>query len=128
MQFKEDFGIEKYVKLNLERNQRSILAQLRCGILPIHIETGRFTNIKAENRFCSICKTDQVEDEYHFLFHCNQYKDEREQFYTEIDTNFKIPSLPDPDKMNILFEYAPRKLSKFACKIFSKRQNIIYPM
>ena len=31
-------------------NKRSIFAQLRIGILPIMIETGRYSNIKPENR------------------------------------------------------------------------------
>ncbi|XP_053387326.1 uncharacterized protein LOC123542028 [Mercenaria mercenaria] len=35
------FETENYVKLNLKRNERSLLAQLRCGILPLRIETGR---------------------------------------------------------------------------------------
>ena len=40
------FTAEDYFKLNTNRQQRSLMAQLRCGILPIRIETGRFTNIR----------------------------------------------------------------------------------
>ncbi len=46
VEIKQDFVAEKYVKINLDRNQRSLLAQLRTGILPLHIETGRFSNTK----------------------------------------------------------------------------------
>ena len=42
---KESFDMEKYVKLNLPKHERSILAQLRLSILPLAIETGRFKNI-----------------------------------------------------------------------------------
>ena len=45
-QFKTKCETDKYVTLNLERNQRSVLAQLRAGILHLQIELGRFTNIK----------------------------------------------------------------------------------
>ena len=38
--FKNDYKCEKYVLYNLPKSQRSLCAQLRCGILPLHIETG----------------------------------------------------------------------------------------
>ena len=38
--FKTLFIAEDYLKLNTNRQQRSLMAQLRCGILPIRIETG----------------------------------------------------------------------------------------
>ncbi len=40
--FKSELKQEKYLKMNLSRTERSYLAQLRCGVLPIRIETGRF--------------------------------------------------------------------------------------
>ena len=42
--FKTLFTAEDYLKLKTNRQQRSLMAQL--GILPIRIETGRFTNIR----------------------------------------------------------------------------------
>ena len=39
--FKEKAEIEPYIACNLPRYQRSLLAQLRFGILPLRIETGR---------------------------------------------------------------------------------------
>jgi len=38
--WKQDLKVPNYIKLNLSRLQRSFLAQLRNGSLPIHIETG----------------------------------------------------------------------------------------
>ena len=40
--FKDKFGLEKFLKVNLNSTERSLLAELRPGILPLHIETGRF--------------------------------------------------------------------------------------
>ena len=40
--FKEDLSVENYVKYNLTPSERSAMAQLRFGILPLNIETGRF--------------------------------------------------------------------------------------
>ena len=46
------------------------MAQIRCGIPPIRIETGRFCNLPVENRPCEICNQNKVEDEFHFLMEC----------------------------------------------------------
>ena len=39
--FKNEHKTEKYVTLNLRSNERSVLAQLRTGTLPLQIEVGR---------------------------------------------------------------------------------------
>ena len=45
---------ELYVKVNINACERSVLAQLRMGILPIRIEIGRLTNLKQSERICQI--------------------------------------------------------------------------
>lgn len=40
--FKNDFGLENYVSFNLSKAERSHMAQLRSGILPLRIETGQY--------------------------------------------------------------------------------------
>ncbi len=40
---KTKFGVEKYLLLNIDKYEKSLLSQLRYGILPLRIETGRFT-------------------------------------------------------------------------------------
>ena len=53
-QYKMEFAIETYCKLNLKRSQRSLIAKLRLGILPIHTETGRYNCIERELRVCLV--------------------------------------------------------------------------
>ncbi len=87
----------------MSRRQRSYLAQLRCGILQLHIETGRLYGVKEENRLCKACNNNQIENEYHLIFHWNAYSTLRTTFYhkicsvmqTFIDNN-------DEDKLNLL--------------------------
>ena len=89
VKLKSTFDVEYYVTLKLNKQQRSILAQLRLGILPLYIETGRFINVKRENRICTLCEENEVEDELHFLFKCTLYNDIRNQFlsnYTMVNT------------------------------------------
>ena len=40
--FKHEYKTEEYLKMYLPRSHRSLLAQLRSGILPLRIESGRF--------------------------------------------------------------------------------------
>ena len=44
--FKKHYMTETYVKSHLSRQQGSLLAQCRTGILPLRLETGRFHNAR----------------------------------------------------------------------------------
>ncbi len=57
----------------VSRAQRSYLAQLICGILPHHIETGRWQGTQLDKRICKVCNSNSVENEEHIIFHCNKY-------------------------------------------------------
>ena len=46
-----------------------LIIQLRIGILPLEIATGRYTRKKVEDRICKLCKLD-IEDEIHFVCVC----------------------------------------------------------
>ena len=78
--FKKSPVVEEYVKNVLSRSDRSLIAKFRCGILQLHIETGRFNNTKLEERLCQICNSNTIEDEFHFLCVCPHY--EQEGVYT----------------------------------------------
>ena len=58
----------------------SFTAQIEFGILPLHIETRRFRNLKPEDRICTLCQLNEVEDEVHFLFRCSCYNIERNEW------------------------------------------------
>jgi len=76
--FKNVYLAESYILYNMSRRRRSLMSQFRCGILPLEIETGRYTPIydktekknrkrTALERLCKICKSNEIEDELHFL-------------------------------------------------------------
>ena len=69
--FKETMDIENYIKYNLSSSERSAMAQFRFGILPPNIETGRFRNQALDERLCTLCEFNEIEDESHFLFQCS---------------------------------------------------------
>ncbi len=56
-------------------------------VLPLQLEVGRWINKAIEERLCLICNNGPVEDEEHFLFHCNFYYCERRDFYNYMKNN-----------------------------------------
>ena len=76
--YKKDLQPEHYVTNAMPRHLRSNLCKLRCGTLPLSVETGRYTKppIPLEERICPFCN-DAVEDEIHFLINCDIYSDLR---------------------------------------------------
>ncbi len=103
--FKTCFKIEDYVMSFMSRQQISYLAQLRCRILPLHIETGRWYVVKEEDRLYKACNNNQIENEYHFIFHCNAYSTLRTTFYHQISS--VMPTFidnNDEDKLNLFNE------------------------
>ncbi len=52
--FKNEHSTEDYVTLCRPRQNRSLLAQIRSGTLPLYVETGRFRDTKVENKTCMI--------------------------------------------------------------------------
>ncbi len=128
VEFKNTFQTEKYVTSILNRSQRSILAQFRCGILPLKIETGRFQDIPLEYRLCIMCDGDFLESESHFMLHCQKYSDLRWDMFQMAQTvfpNFMFEG--DEAKLNMLMSDALVKdTAKYLHKSFQMRQSFIY--
>lgn len=77
--YKNSFNTETYVKNNMRRDHRRILAQFRSLNLPLAVETGRYTKPKTplNERLCKYCDSSSAEDETHFLIDCELYGDVR---------------------------------------------------
>ncbi len=69
----ENMYTEDYVKHCTSRRKRSLMAQFRIDILPLHIETGRFRDKRINERVCLLCNSSEVENELHFLCVCTTY-------------------------------------------------------
>ena len=48
--FKDDYMVETFILKNISRCRRSLISQCRSGILPLEIETGRYTPIYESSR------------------------------------------------------------------------------
>lgn len=124
--FKDKFETENYIMINLERNERSLLAQLRLGILPLRIETGRFIRENVENRTCYFCK-ELVEDEVHFILFCEKYNYFRTVlFQSAMVKNADFHNMAIFEKLKYLFQDCPRQMAKYVHCSFNSRTDTIF--
>ncbi len=116
------------VKANLSRTQRSLLAKLSCGTLPLQLEIGGYTNVDEEDRLCKICNTNRVETEYHFLFDCAPLQWVRSRFYVEHISEIGWFMLL-PDHKKVMYLLSKEMVEHFATHVedlYHARCNIIY--
>ncbi len=99
--FKNSYEVEPYAFSFMNRKHRSYLAQYRCGILQLSIETVRWGSIPLEDRICKMCDS-LVEDEFYFIFHCSSYNNIRDPFLQHgSNTILNINERNEIDKINM---------------------------
>jgi hypothetical protein len=125
--FKENINTEDYVQSYMSHHARSLFAQFRHGILPIKIETGRFKNLKEEERICELCPLNVVENETHFLCECSLYTDARIKLFDKaIKKNPSFNDLEVSIKFNFLMKQMWRDVSKYLVLAWKVRQAHLY--
>ena len=114
--FKEFEEPTVYIRRPLSFYQRRMLAKLRLGCLPLRIETGRYSipRLPEEERTCLVCKPMEplvdieqgnekpIESEVHFLFSCNAYLKEREEWFEKMTLPENFHHLTVEDKLKIV--------------------------
>ena len=128
IEYKHEFKKERYVVIINNKIERSLVAKLRCGILKLKIETGRFINLPLNERICELCDTGDVEDEKHFVCICPRYSNERRAFYetlSNIDPSFsRLDSTHDV--FNYIVKNVDKTIAKFVLRIWNLRTNFLY--
>lgn len=120
--FKYSFEVEPYIYCKVSPSIRSTFAKLRCGILPLEIETGRWKNKPTNERICKLCNQNEIEDECHFLFSCPFYENIRNNMYSELenycpgfknlDTNAKLKNIMKDDSIKTVMECVNKMYKK----------------
>ena len=127
--FKRQFGAEEYLCNNLSRYKRSLLAQIRCGVLPLNIEVGRFRGQSLEQRTCPFCP-DSVETEFHFIIKCSMYQDYREIMFNDLnfDPTFRVTynDLDEQEQFCKLLSFYYKEATEFICKAWKRRQSHLF--
>ena len=124
--FKETFITEKYVQVPITRRQRSLIAQLRLGILQLKIETGRYRRLAIQDRICDLCGQN-IEDELHFVFACPLYNDLRNDFERDIVLIYPgFSLLPDILKLRYVMENHIFRFCRFIENCWCRRSDTLY--
>ena len=111
---KSSYRRETYIDDVRDTQTRKCITQIRLSAHKFPIEQGRYKNIPREQRICNLCCNNLVEDEFHYLFICNEFSlTQRRQ--TFINDRLKVNThFIKFDKTN-LFDYI---LSLNDCSIF----------
>ena len=123
--FKSNYETEKYLKLNITKNDRSRLAQFRCAVLPLKIQTGRFSGLASEDSLCQVCDQHAVESEIHFLLQCHVYDDLRKILIDKSgrrDNSFR--TMTEAEKLRLILKYEETECARFIA--MSRRKAILY--
>ena len=127
VKFKTEFGKEAFLTGYMSRYQRSLLAQFRSGILPLHVETGRWQNKPWAERTCKLCNLECVEDEFHFLCICDLYNVDRNNLFERVGTkNPEFSILPMEDKFIYLLRFENKEVAKYLELAFETRKTNIF--
>lgn len=77
--YKHELKLEKYL-LCLKPNDRKLLSRFRCRNFKMPIEVGCHRNIERNLRVCTLCEQNHIGDEFHYLFECNYFIEERRKY------------------------------------------------
>ena len=72
--------LQFYLTKSLPCKIREIITKFRISGYNLNIEKGRYENIDRNDRKCTLCNMNEIEDEYHFILQCPIYDTFRKQY------------------------------------------------
>ena len=70
--------LQKY--FNLPRQHMYALCKFKCANSRIPTITGRYSNKPLEDRTCTVCESNEIGDEIHYLFKCSKFHEARSKY------------------------------------------------
>ena len=107
--------------------KRHNLAQFRCAMLPLKIETNRVLGLNVDDRLCQVCDQNAVENEIHSMLHCTLYDDLRRAMIVKSerrDTEFR--TLIETEKLTFILKHKERQCAKFILNAMHRRTSVLY--
>ena len=68
--FKDNLNFEKYL-IRISKFYYDKIIKYRTGNYRLPIETGRWDDTPLNERKCTVCNKNDIDDEYHYLFSCD---------------------------------------------------------
>ena len=130
-QNKKNHKFESYLNISNFEHRRAI-TKIRTSSHKLEIETGRWSNIPRDQRYCKNCILHKMENEHHFLFECQMYQNERKEFYNTIKYKINVDlsnNLSNERKSEEIFYSEDlgilNAFGKFVKNRLQKRENTI---
>ena len=125
--FKDEYSTSDYLQQLRNFNERRNLVKFKLCNHKLMIELGRYQtdHISRENRLCPLCKSNQIENETHFLLDCSKYSSQRRTFLNRINElipNFERNSTSESIKL--LMTCNDYHVNKLVMKFISSCMNI----
>lgn len=125
--FKDDYVTSDYLNQLRNFNERRNLVKFRVSNHKLMIELGRYQtdHMPRETRLCPLCKSNQVENETHFLLQCSKYSLQRQTFFNRI--NEIIPDIErksTSESIKLLMNSNDYHVNKLVMKFISLCMNI----
>ena len=111
---KTSFDQHQYLRLPSFRDRQRI-SKLLCSDHQLEIERGRHTKTPRDERKCTTCDLETIENEGHFLMECPAYSDLRTSIF---DNDGRFTRLED-----LLDKTTPADLTKFLKLALNLRKN-----
>ena len=121
--FKVDTEQEPYLDTIKQPKFKFASSNFRLSSHPFYIETGRYTGIPKEERFCVFCIMRSIENECHFLMICPHYVDIRRKYLPAYYCRW-----PTITKFKIIMQTKSRTLINNIAKFIYfalKRRNLV---
>ena len=117
---KSDLGQEEYLTFNISKHQRSLFAYLQ-------VEIGRYRNLPLEQRICTLCDKNEVEDEFHLLCHCPIYEDILKVLYNETITLYPdFTEMDDLQQFVFLVSNVQKQVINVLTTAFFRRRALLF--
>ena len=131
---KKDFCIEPYLLHIKSKEKRMYYARLRTSCHILRVETGRHARVLVpfEDRKCTICNSDNIEDEQHFLLSCKEFEYDRMKMTNEMCSIIpQFNSMTGHNKLSVLLSSKDCDILEVAIRyinvIYDKRNSNVVP-
>ena len=102
---KNDRLVQSYLKQGIPAKYKKYISKFRLSAHSLKVETGRYDATARENRLCTMCNLEDIEDEYHFILKCPYYTDIR-----NLHINTYFTTRPSVYKLTKLFSSSNKKI------------------
>ena len=99
----------KLLKINTDRDFylshsnfefRKLVTKFRICDHSLELEVGRYKKLPRNMRICNFCSRNEIDDEFHFFFHCEKNQNIRYNYLSEIENeNIDFPNLDYQQKL-----------------------------